>query len=311
VGTLGRRLLGIENRNTFDGRTSGATIRPNPFINNDNARGNYYGSNYNAFEATLRKRFSQGLSLNASYTYSKALDEISDVFRPRNGASNISATDVQNLKNDYGRSYYDLRHRVVVSFNYDLPVFHGNRFLGGWTVNSIISWNTGAPIGLVDGTSDANHDGTRSDRPEFIGPRGVNGAINSKPKQLDANGKPVYQYLDPTQFAQSTTCLTNPAINNHGGLWCDPNLSRNAISGPSYANVDFGISKSFKLNERAAFRFDGNFFDLFNHPNFLNPGALGGGNSFTNNGSTFGQSLNTAGDTGGHRITQLAIRFDF
>jgi Carboxypeptidase regulatory-like domain len=314
VGTLGRKLIGVENRNTFDGRVSGAgaTTRPNPFFNNDNARGNYYGSNYNGLDVTLRKRFSRGLSMNANYTYSKSLDQISDAFRPKVGAANFSTTDVQNVRNDYGPSDFDLRHRVVVSFNYDLPVFHGNRFLGGWTVNSIISYNTGAPIGLVDGSSDANADGTRSDRPEFIGTRGVTGSIMGK-EIIDPNsGRRVYQYLDPTQFAQSTTCLTDPAINNHGGFWCNPNLSRNAIPGPGYANVDFGVSKSFKINERAGFRFDANFFDLFNHPNFLNPGAIAtGGNSFTNNGSTFGQSLNTAGDTGGHRVTQLAIRFDF
>jgi len=310
VGTLGRKLLGIENRNTFDGRTTGGgSARPNPFFNSDNARGNYYGSNYSAFDATLRKRFSHGLSLNANYTYAKSLDQLSDVFRTRNGG-NISATDVQNLRNDYGPSDFDLRHRVVVSFNYDLPFFHGNRWIGGWTTNGIISWNTGAPIGLYDGSSDSNADGTRSERPEFIGTRGVNGSIVGKERIV--NGKPAYVYLDNTQFAKSTTCLTNPAINNHGGFWCNPNLSRNAIAGPSFANVDFGVSKSFKINERAAFRFDANFFDLLNHPNFLNPGAIStGGNNFINNGNTFGQSLNTAGDTGGHRVTQLAIRFDF
>jgi hypothetical protein len=77
-----------------------------------------------------------------------------------------------------------------------------------------------------------------------------------------------------------------------------------------YANIDFGVSKSFKINERMAFRFDANFFDLLNHPNFENPGnGGGGGNNF---GSTvFGQSTETYGDVGGHRITQLALRFDF
>jgi Carboxypeptidase regulatory-like domain/TonB dependent receptor len=310
VGTLGRKLLGIENRNTFDGRVSGAGVstRPNTLFGSDNARGNYYGSNYNAFDLTLRKRFSHGLSMNANYTYAKSLDEISDVFRTRNGA-NISATDVQNVRNDYGPSDFDLRHRVVVSFDYDLPIFRGNRLLGGWTVNSIISWNTGAPIGLWDQSSDANADGTRSDRPEFTGTHGVKGSIVGKEEIV--NGVPAYVYLDNTQFAQSTACLTNPAINNHGGFWCDPNLSRNAIPGPSFANVDFGVSKTFKISETMGFRFDANFFDLLNHPNFLNPGVGGGGNNFINNGNTFGQSSSTAGDTGGHRITQLAIRFDF
>jgi hypothetical protein len=309
VGTLGRKLIGIENRNTFDGRLSGAgsSIRPNTVFGSDNARGNYYGSNYDALDVTVRKRFSHGLSLNANYTYAKALDELSDFSRTKNTA--IAATDGQNLRADYGPADFDLRHRVVVSFSYDLPVFHGNRILGGWTVNSIISWNTGSPIGLFDGSSDSNADGVRSDRPEFEGSHGVLGSIINQKNPTSAPG--TYQYLDGSQFGVSTDCLNNPAIDTHGGWWCNPNLGRGAIPGPHFANVDFGVSKTFKFNERAAFRFDANFFDLLNHPNFLNPGALGTGGNALVSGSTFGQIQTTAGDTGGHRITQLAIRFDF
>ena len=120
VGTMGRKLIGIENRNTFDGRNSCppgtyapnspcflagfpsgfSEIRPNLIFNSDNARGNYYGSNYNALDLTLRKRFSHGLSLNANYTYAKSLDELSDFSRSKN--AEVSATDVENIKADYG-----------------------------------------------------------------------------------------------------------------------------------------------------------------------------------------------------------------
>ncbi len=306
VGTLGRDLLGIENRNTFDGRTSGAgpSTRPNTTFNSDNARGNYYGSNYNAFDLTLRKRFSHGLSMNANYTYAKSLDQLSDVFRSRNAA--VSATDVQNVNNDYGPSDFDVRHRVVVSFNYDLPVFRGNRFLGGWTMNGIVSWNTGAPIGLYDGSSDSNKDGTRIDRPNYIGTGPVTSHITNK----IVNG--TYQVFDPTVFVSAASCLDPTLginVNTHGGFWCDPNLGRGAIPGPHFANFDFGVSKAFKINERMAFRFDANFFDILNHPNFLNPDSAGGGANFAS--AAFGTSTATTGDTGGHRITQLALRFDF
>jgi hypothetical protein len=310
VGTQGRKLLGILNRNTFDGRIAGvgSTQRPNKVFNNDNARGNYYGSNYNALDLTVRRRFSRGLSLNASYTYAKALDEISDVFRTKNAA--ISATDVQNIRADYGPSDFDLRHRIVVSYNYDLPFFHGNRWIGGWTVNGIVSWNTGSPIGLIDPTSDANKDGVRSNRPEFEGTGKITGTIHPHEAIDPSTGSRVYQYFDGTQFGASTDCVLNPAIDSHGGLWCNSNVSRGSLPGPMYTNVDFGISKNFKINERMALRFDANFFDLFNHPNFENPGAGGfPGASF---GSTiFGQSSETYADQGGHRVTQLAIRFDF
>ena len=279
VGTMGRKLIGIENRNTFDGRlVGGNSARPNPIFGSDNARGNYYGSNYNALQVSVKKRFSHGLSLNANYTYAKSLDELSDAFRQKNGGT--STTDVENLKNDYGPSDFDIRHRVVVDFNYDLPFFRGNRWIGGWTVNSIISWNTGSPIGFIDSSSDANEDGTRTDRPEYTGSGSVVSHIIGK----EIAG--TYQYLDPgpiqpdhtyLNFKKSTACLSNPALDTHGNLWCDPNLGRGVVPGPMFTNIDFGVSKSFKINERMAFRFDANFFDLLNHPNFENPSTGGGG----------------------------------
>jgi outer membrane receptor protein involved in Fe transport len=309
VGTLGRKLIGIEDRNTFDGLVSGAgsTARPNPLFNDDNARGNYFGSNYNALQLTLRKRFSRGLSFNANYTYSKALDELSDFDREKNGE--ISTTDVENIRNDYGPADFDVRHRVVVSFDYDLPAFHGNRWIGGWTANGIISWNTGSPIGLIDGSSDANADGNRTDRPEFIGPGSVLKSIVGREEIV--NLTPAYVYLDPTQYAQSTACLQNPNLDTHGGYWCNPNLGRGALPGPMFTNIDFGISKNFKIYERMSLKFYANLFDLLNHPNFQNPTVTAGGANFDTDGSVFGQSLATYGDTGGHRVTQLALRFDF
>ena len=295
IGTLGRKLIGILNRNTFDGRTDGlGSTRPNPLINSDNARGNYYGSNYNALDLTLRKRFSAGLSFNANYTYAKSLDELSDVFRTRNTA--ISATDVQNIRNDYGPSDFDVRHRIVVSYNYDLPFFKENRWIGGWSLNGIFSWNTGAPIGLYNSTQDPNKDGVRTDRPQFIGPGSVTGSIIGKEQVV--NGVNQYVYLDPTQYGVPTCAGIN------GGLWCDPNLGRGALPGPMFTNWDFGISKAFKITEGTKLRFDANFFDIFNHPNFQNPNG-----NFAD--PAFGQSQATYGDTGGHRVTQLALRFDF
>jgi hypothetical protein len=333
VGTLGRKLIGILNRNTFDGRnactkiidandpcalagavTGFSTGRPNLLFNSDNARGNFYKSNYDAIQLTLRKRFSQGLSFNANYTYGKALDELSDVFRTKNTA--ISATDVQNVRADYGPADFDLRHRFVVSLNYEVPFMRTNRWLGGWSLNTITSWSTGSPLALYDSLSsgDSNKDGVLTDRPAFIGSGSPTSAIVGR----ETGG--VYQYIDPTKFTPISTThdayvavagggtasayVCPSAANNLGGLWCDSNLGRGAIPGPKFVDVDFGVSKNFKISERMKVRFDANFFNLFNHPNFQNPQ----GNI---SDSAFGQSQLTYGDTGGHRVTQLALRFDF
>jgi hypothetical protein len=111
----------------------------------------------------------------------------------------------------------------------------------------------------------------------------------------------------------AASCLNptyNINVNTHGGAWCDPNLARGAIPGPMFANVDLGISKTFKVTERSNLRFDANLFDLFNHPNFANPGyQADGSNNFQS--PNFGQSIITYGEFGGHRVIQLAIRFDF
>jgi hypothetical protein len=181
-----------------------------------------------------------------------------------------------------------------------------NRWLGGWAVNTITSWNTGSPIALIDGLTDANQDGVRSDRPDFVGSGSILNSIVGKEQVI--NGSNAYVYLDPSQFA----VVTCPASVN-GGLWCNANTGRNAIPGPMYTNVDLGIDKAFRITEGTKLTFQANFFDLFNHPNFENPGQVStGSNNFSaGTNPTFGQSLQTYGNAGGHRVTQLALRFDF
>src|SRR5207237_1513432 len=123
----------------------------------------------------------------------------------RSRTAQISATDVQNVHYDYGPADFDVRHRIVASFNYDLPFLKQSRWLGGWAMNGIISWNTGAPIGLFNSGADPNKDGTRTDRPQFIGSSSVLGSIVGK-EQVPAGspaGSPIaYVYLNPAQFGQ-------------------------------------------------------------------------------------------------------------
>jgi hypothetical protein len=297
IGTLGRHLIGIYNINTFDGRLSGlgSSARPNTTISSDNFRNTAFTSNYNALNVTLRKRFSGGLQFNANYTFAKSLDELSDAFRAKGPSG---ATDPMNLRNDYGPSDFDVRHRFVVSPTYDLPFMKGNRWLGGWSVNSIISWQTGAPIALIDSIGDPNGSGVANQRPAFIG-TSVSGAINT-------NVSPAHGYLRAADFAevqQGAGIGCSPTINL--GAWCNSTLRRGTFHGPHFANVDFGVGKGFRITESSKLTFEANFFDLFNHPNFENPNGNVVDPAFGNSQATFGNS------GGGHRVTQLALRFDF
>jgi len=314
ISTLGRKLTGILNNNTFDGRLACAgaqpvgspcdlagfgsgfsTARPNTSISSDNFRTNAFKSNYHGLQVSLRKRYASGLQFNANYTYSKTLDEISDAFRPKTTAgSAIQPMDSSNVHLDYGPADFDTRHRVVLSYNYDLPFMRTNRWLGGWQINGVFSFQTGVPVPIWDPNTDSNGDGITNDRPVYTP------GFDASNATLD--GSPAHGFLKTAAF-ETTTCDASVNL----GLWCNSPMHRNDIYGPHYVNLDFGLGKSFRITETAKLTFFANFFNIFNHPNFDTPQG-----NFAD--PAFGQAQATIGNDGpgnGHRIGQLALRFDF
>ena len=320
VGTLGHKLIGLSDINTFDGRLASApsvagtaaackptnatglscskSQRINTTISADNYRSNGYSSNYHALQTTVRKNYANGLGMNVNYTYSKVLDTFSDLFNNRGGAH---PTDNMNIRYDYAPADFNSTHRIVGAISYELPFMKTNRWIGGWSVNTITSWQTGHPSSPYSGSSsyDLNKDGYFTDRIVPVG----------SPSSTILSSSPGNGYFDPNKWVlydpQGTGSGSCP-LSVNGGFWCNAPIGRNSLIGPAFTNVDFDISKKFKINERATVTFQANFFDLFNHPNWQNPDV-----NIQDFGSTFGKSLSTAGDNGGHRITQLALRLDF
>jgi hypothetical protein len=316
VGTFGHKLVGVLNRNTYDGITAfgpgPAEILPNPAFGNINFRTNCCDSNYSGWQTTLRKRFANGLQFNANYTFSKAMDDLSDAFT---GKGNNAGFPSDNLDPhlDYGPADYNVKHRVVASFVYDLPFANSNRWIGGWNVSGIVSVQSGADFSVYNSQVDSNQDGDFNDRAVYLGPGSITNAINHDVSPATGYlkvGASNWGSLNGTTTA-NVTGIPCPA-NVNMGLWCNgPNeMERNTLVGPGFFNTDLGFGKTFKINERAAVKFEGNFFNIFNHPNFLPPGAGGAANLAAGN---FAQSTATFTNqqTGGPRITQLAIRFDF
>lgn len=288
IRTLGRKLLGLLDLNTFNGRTVTGfdNTRINPNLSTDDVRTNFAKSDYDAFQTGVRKTFSGGFMLNASYTFSKALDDLSDVFLNKMGTF---PEDNMNPIIDWGPSDFNHQQRFVASLYYQLPFLKSNRILGGWGVSSIISLQSGSTFSVVDSGYDINHDGHFGDRVSYSGSGPITNAILG-------HGSPANGYFDPSMF-QDTTC---PASVN-GGLWCNGGTGRNALTGPGFKNVDFGVSKQFSITEHVSMTFIGNFFNLFNHPNFGIPDS---------NISDLG-SVGRSRSTQDPRITQLALRLDF
>jgi hypothetical protein len=288
IGTLGHKLTGYYDINTFNGRVASgmSTIRINNNIGSDNYRNNNFSSNYHAGQATVRKNFTGGLGLNASYTWSRALDYLSDVFNNR-GSSVV--TDTMNPRVDYGPADFNMTNRFVGTVSYELPWAKESRWIGGWQFNAIVSLQSGVPFSpYASSSNDVNKNGTTNDRVVYNGSGGPMDSIQSGTSPADG-------YFDRTQWARYVC----PASVN-GGLWCSSPQGRGTMIGPAYQNVDFNVIKRFRIKESSYVSLQAGFFNLFNHTNFANP-------TFNLSSGSFGKSTSDYGA----RVIQLAARIDF
>jgi Carboxypeptidase regulatory-like domain/TonB dependent receptor len=312
ITTSGRELTGLVDINTFDGRTrGGSSRRPRVGLAGDNFRTNAFSSIYHAGQLSVRNRSWHGLLFQAHYTFAKSIDELSDAFNNR--ITGGRPFDNFNIRLDRGRSDFDVRHRFVSGFTYEAPFFKHNRWLGGWVATGVIQLQTGVPFSVYNSNQDPNADGYFTDRAAFIGPGNLQDVINHNQSAADG-------YFDASKFVGMVTLATSSSFGSGGvaqilaacgpgnGVvisttrwWCNGTLGRNVLTGPGYANVDFGIHKKFKVTESSTLQLQANAFNLFNHPNFTLPV------SNLASSSQVGRSISTFGP----RVIQLAIRFDF
>jgi hypothetical protein len=315
ITTQGRKLTGVININTFNGRTrGGSTRRPNTSIASDNFRTNAFKSIYHGGQIIVRNRPWHGLQFNSHYTFAKAIDEISDAFNARLG---LNPTDNFNLKHDRGRADFDIRHRFVAGASYEAPFMKNNRWLGGWVLSGILQLQSGVPFSVFHSGQDPNADGIFTDRAVFVG---------SNLDSVYTGGSPADGFFDASQFVGMNTLVAR-AIAGPDGLvgtaddgspldacgagngvvvsntrwWCNGTSGRNILTGPSFANVDLGIHKKFRVTEGSSLQLQANAFNVFNHPNFGLPVR-------NLSSSQVGRSISTVGTP---RVIQLAIRFDF
>jgi hypothetical protein len=246
-----------------------------------NSNGN---SNYNALWVTLNKHFSHGLQFLSSYTYSKSLD-----YNSLSTGESYIIQNAYNPRGDYGPSEFDVRHRFVLSGFYQLP-FKANRLVAGWEVGTVVQAQTGNPL---NPTMSINPGVSLTVRPNVTG-------------SIKTTGDPADWFGPSTLFASefSSPCAVGTTGTCHPG-----NLSRNAVTGPSFVNTDFSVIKNTKVTERMNVQFRGELFDFFNHPNFGNPGL-----TFTPTSTTFGVINNTrfpTGDFGSARQIQFSLKVQF
>ncbi len=245
-------------------------ILPGAPLGNITQAGGTGNSSYNALWVTANQRLTRRLQFNAYYTWSKSLDYNSL------SSQGVVVQNSYDPRGDRGLSDFDARHRFVVSAMYELP-FHGNRWVEGWQLGAITQMQSGNPVNIVT----------------------VNSTVSGVPLTLRPDVTGPIHVIGSVERWFETSVFTPVA-----GLG---NLGRNVIPGPGFNNTDFSVMKNTTLWEKVRLQFRAEFFDLFNHANFGQPGNVVGT-------PTFGRITNTrfpTGESGSSRQVQFALKLIF
>jgi hypothetical protein len=282
-------------------------------------------ANYNSLQASLTRQIADTpyvgrTYFTLAYTYSHSIDNASG-FRQRNSSVPTLQPGLFRAASDQ-----DVRHRITFSGGWDMPWDKAwesgpKRLTQGWSLFPIVTWHTGFPYDVFARLGDRFTPGAE-------GPSGVGDPYNvhaniagplqtQNPRKLQDLGasvgdNPGFFWVDPTSFSNAQcadpSCVPGPTmlpsneqVVNNPSLATYGTLPRNYLRGPGYINFDLALSKTTALiGDRTKLEFRAEFFNIFNHANFLNPD--------TNiNSGQFGQVTSTHDP----RIIQLALRLSF
>ncbi len=239
-------------------------------ITTDESNGN---SSYHALQLWLNRRFSERMAFQAAYTWGHAISDVALT------SFTNTTSDPFNFTSDKGDADLDRRQTFVGNIVYVLPRFSqwgkaAEFALGDWQFNAIASYFGATPIDITTGANTLGTASAVGQRPNYTG------------APLYLNGDPT-RHLNPLAFAR-------PAAGQLGSL------GKGSVRGKAITNVDFSLAKNWRYRERYGFQFRAEFFNVFNHANFV-------GYDLDIRNSTFGQLTSTQAS----REIQLGIKFTF
>ncbi|MCP5120444.1 MAG: hypothetical protein GY953_57355, partial [bacterium] len=275
-------------------------------------------SNYNAFNIALRKRSRGGMFCRVNYSFSKSIDDASQVNGASYGGFNASL-DSSNLKLDRGRADWDRRHVFTAVGSYELPLGRGRRWganwnkfvdgvVGGWQLSSTATLYSGSPFTVTLANADLNLG--ESPRPNRLAEGSM--AADAFPGKKGADFpwfqlgafEPVPCYIEdpediPAGCVESQAGFTPFAFGNSG---------RNILDGPGQFSVNIALSKNFNLGERKRLQFRIEPVHFMNRPHLLLTDSTRYIDTLT---AGFISRVGNVGRQGGPRIFQYAIKFRF
>lgn len=301
VGNQGTGLPGFRNLNqreviTNPDGTQSAGARAYPAFGDIQWMENRVASTYHSLQTRLEKRFTNGLSALVSYTWGKALTDAPDHISTSGGGAGFDTgtfrepQDGNNLAAERGPAEFDVTHRVVASYIWELPFGRGRHFgsdwstvtdflLGGWQLTGIHSLQSGLALtATLGGASVLNIGGERRARPNLVGD-----------PELPSSERTVDRWFNTDAFA-----AFDPAPQAFG------NAGVGIMRGPGAVNFDFTLAKNFSLPGERSIQFRTEVFNAFNRANFGPP-------NIARDSAGFGQIL-TAGNA---RIIQFGLKLYF
>jgi hypothetical protein len=260
---------------------------------------NTASSNYHALQLEARKRYSHGYQFTVAYTWSHAIDDVSDVFpisgapvlaQGRNSGSLATDDPANFIASERADANFDIRQRFVASLVWDLPFYRDShagaaRWLGGWQISSIYQAHTGQPF-TINLPFDDNGDGNLSDRP------------------VSAFGLITSRGHGSSRVAILPAINTLTKINDFFGEKAVINqvrIGRNTFRGDNFRNLDLAVSKRFRFNENQSLDFRTEMFNSLNRANYGLPVRV-------LSAPGFGSSYDTVNPA---RIIQFAMKFSF
>ncbi len=301
VGNKGTKLPGFRNLNqraviTNPNGSQSAGARPFPLFGDIQWMEDRVLSSYHSLQTRLEKRFSQGLAATLSYTWGKALTEAPDHISTSGGGPGLDTGTFRepqnglNLKADRGPAEFDVKHRFVASYIYELPFGRGRHWgkdwkgipellLVGWQLSGLHALQTGLALtATLGGSTVLNLGGERRARPNLVGN-----------PVLPESQQTVERWFNTKAFAPFSP---SPQAFGNAGV--------GIMRGPGFVSFDFTLGKDFRLDETRRIQFRWEVFNAFNRANFNPPDIRA-------ESSGFGRILSA----GKARIMQFALKLYF
>jgi hypothetical protein len=295
--------------------------RLDPLSGNRLIRTNGGDSNYHSGQLEIRRRYANGFLLGAAWTWSKAIDNGSEIFQYGNTASLqdlVVPPQFGGLQLDRAISFFDRPQRLVLHYIWDLPFMKSQRGLlgrvaGGWQIAGITTYESGVPYTVVNGQDSDGLEGI--DRPNF-NPSGRPG-VRAVPSPTSPTG-----YINPdagnAPINSADARFIGLSANTGPGIGVIGNLGRNTERGEPLKNWDVNVTRYFRITENVRLEFRTEFFNIFNTPQYgtvsVSPFAPPQ-NSQTIAASVTssqpGQFLNETFPDGGGRVIRWHVRLHF